>query len=351
MNWKSISDLNRDIKRWIPELPDDLDLIVGIPRSGLLVANLLALYLNLPLTDVEGLCEGRILQAGRRCERDVDLSKKCKVLVVDDSVASGFQMQHIKAQIKRHRLPHQIYYGALYVTPLGTKYVDFWYELIGLPRVFEWNVMHSDILLKSCVDLDGVLCRDPTEEENDDGLKYMEFIKFVKPLIIPSKTIGYIVTTRLEKYRKETEEWLKRHRIKYNYLVMLNLPDKKTRQALGIHAEFKAGFYKSKNTVLFIESSLSQAIEIAKISGKPVLCTETWELIKPGKVDEIRSKIRQMPSDIGFLLNRFLIELKNDPIKAFRLSYRYLFMKVENKLLRFTIRFKKLSKCRPGEDK
>lgn len=60
MNYRSIVDLNSDIKKWISELPNDLDLIVGIPRSGLLVANLLALHLNLPLTDVEGLIENRI---------------------------------------------------------------------------------------------------------------------------------------------------------------------------------------------------------------------------------------------------------------------------------------------------
>ena len=335
MNWKSINDLNKDIKRWIPKLPSDLDLIVGIPRSGLLVATLLALYLNLPLTDVEGLCEGRIFQAGRRCEHNIDLSKKCKVLVVDDSVATGLQIQEVKAKIKRYRLPHQIYYGALYVTSLGTRYVDFWYEIIDLPRIFEWNVMHHDILLKSCVDLDGVLCRDPTEEENDDGPKYIKFIRTVKPLFIPSKTIGYIVTTRLEKYRKETEEWLKRYGIKYNHLFMLNLPDKKTRQSLNIHAKFKASIYKLTDTMLFIESSLSQAIEIVKLSGKPVLCTETWELIKPEKADKIGSKIRDTPSNVSYLLNRFFIELKNDPVKAFKLSSQYLFMKVENKLLRF----------------
>lgn len=57
MNYRSIVNLNSDIKKWIPELPNGLDLIVGIPRSGLLVANLLALHLNLHITNVEGLIE------------------------------------------------------------------------------------------------------------------------------------------------------------------------------------------------------------------------------------------------------------------------------------------------------
>jgi len=346
MNYKSIDDLNKDIKRWIPELPEDLDLIVGIPRSGLLVANLIALYLNLPLTDVEGFCEGRIIQTGRRCDRSFDLSKRSKVLVVDDSVASGNTMRQVKAQIKRAKLPHQIYYAAVYIVPKGSKYVDYWYEVVDWPRVFEWNVMHHNILTRSCVDFDGVLCRDPTEEENDDGEKYMNFIKSVKPLFVPTKPIGYIVTTRLEKYRKPTEEWLKRHKIKYNQLVMLDLPNKETRQALGIHASFKAQVYKSTKTELFIESSLSQAVEIARISGKPVLCIENWELIKPDKLNEIRTRIGRLSTEVRGLTERFIRKMKADPIEAIKLSNRFLFTKIENKLLKIILKRRKARKAK-----
>jgi len=46
------------------ELGDDIDLIVGIPRSGLLVANLMVLHRNLPMTDVIGLHDGRLTDTG-----------------------------------------------------------------------------------------------------------------------------------------------------------------------------------------------------------------------------------------------------------------------------------------------
>ena len=103
MNYRSVADLNEAIKRSITQLPQDLDIIVGIPRSGLLAANLLALYLDLPLADVEGLCKGRILATGRRFDekRIPDFSNKdLKVLVVDDSVNSGSQMEKVKKQIE-----------------------------------------------------------------------------------------------------------------------------------------------------------------------------------------------------------------------------------------------------------
>ena len=38
-----------------------------------------------------------------------------------------------------------------------------------------------------------------------------------------SQLIGHIFTSRFEKYRKETENWLKKHNISYDKLHMLNV--------------------------------------------------------------------------------------------------------------------------------
>lgn len=293
MNYLNISNLNEDIKRWISELPEDLDLIVGIPRSGLLVANILALHLNLPFTDFEGLLEGRVYETGKRFSNSLDLSKTKKILVVDDSLFYGQQMEQVREKIKAANLPHKIYYGTLYVTPKGYRKVDFWHKIIDVPRIFEWNVLHHSILKKSCVDIDGVLCRDPTQEENDDGEKYRHFIRNAKLLIRPSVEMGWLVTCRLEKYRKLTEEWLSKHNIKYRNLVMMNLPDKKSRVALGNHASFKAGVYQSSGTSLFIESSYNQAQEIVRMTGKSVLCTENWQMINPKILQKIYNRRKE----------------------------------------------------------
>ena len=58
----------------------------------MLVANLLALHLNLPLTDLEGLLSGRMISAGGRIDAVALqnlLSTKRRILVVDDSVLGG----------------------------------------------------------------------------------------------------------------------------------------------------------------------------------------------------------------------------------------------------------------------
>ena len=60
---------------------------------------------------------------------------------------------------------------------------------------------------------------------------------------------------------------------------MLDLPNKEARQKANCPASHKANEYRLNPYKLFIESSLPQAIEINKITGKPVLCTENFEMI------------------------------------------------------------------------
>ncbi len=338
MNYKTIKDLSKDIKALVPKLPVDLDLIVGIPRSGLLVGNLIALYLNLPFTDVESLCEGRVLQSGPRLDSKFDFDKCKKVLVVDDTVFAGHSMRAAKSAIRAANLPYEIYYAAIYVTSRYHGEVDFWHELVESPRFFEWNISTHDILTKSCVDLDGVLCRDPTEEENDDGDNYRHFIANVEPIFKPSVEIGWIVTCRLEKYRDLTEKWLKKYGIQYRNLIMMNFPDKKARIASKSYSTFKAEAYKSADAALFIESSLKQAQEIVKLTGKEVLCIESNQLIR----DDTQYRIAELQNIIVELQDRVL-ELQNGCVKLRsrieKLQGRISTLSEKNKALRASVTF------------
>ncbi len=278
MYYRNISNLNQIILQRLSVLPRDFDLIVGIPRSGMLPANLLALYLNRPYTDIHSFINGHIYKAGERGQF-FDIKQFKKVLVVDDSIASGSAMLKSKESLKHLEKDFNISYSAIYVIPGKEKMVDFFFEVVPLPRYFQWNILNHTTLEKACFDIDGVLCVDPTEDQNDDGEKYTDFVLNVPPLFIPGAKIGTLVTSRLEKYRKETEIWLKANNIKYNELIMLDLPDMEARQKANSHASHKAKYYMAKPYVLFVESSLSQAVEINRISKKPVLCTENFEMI------------------------------------------------------------------------
>jgi uncharacterized HAD superfamily protein len=278
MYYKNISDLNFTILRRLSVLPRDFDLIVGIPRSGMLPANLLALYLNRPYTDIDSFRNGHIYKAGERGQF-FDINDYKKILVVDDSIASGSAIVKSKEKLKEVEGNFDIKYCAIYVIPGKENMVDYYFEIVPLPRYFQWNIFNHTSLEKACFDIDGVLCIDPTEEQNDDGEKYLDFVLNAPPLYIPGSKIGTIVTSRLEKYREATETWLKNNKVRYNKLVMLDLPNKEARQKANSHAEHKANTFKESQYFLFIESSLSQAIEINRITKKPVLCTETFEMI------------------------------------------------------------------------
>lgn len=278
MNYRTISDLNQLILKRLYILPRDFDLIVGIPRSGMLPANLLALYLNRPYTDLDSFINGHIYKAGER-GHFFDIKQFRKILIVDDSIASGSALSKCKEQLKPMADSFDIRYAIIYAIPGKERLADYVFDLVPLPRYFQWNILNHTILNKACVDIDGVLCVDPTSEQNDDGERYIDFILHAQPLFLPGAKIGTLVTSRLEKYRKETETWLKNNSINYNKLVMLDLPNKAARMKANCHASHKAQEYKSTHYALFIESSLSQAQQINHLTQKPVLCTENFEMI------------------------------------------------------------------------
>jgi uncharacterized HAD superfamily protein/hypoxanthine phosphoribosyltransferase len=278
MYYRNVKDLNNIILKRLSIIPRDFDLIVGVPRSGMLPANLLALYLNKPYTDIHSFLNGHIYKAGARSQF-FDISEFKNVLVVDDSIASGSAMIEVKESLKHLDDKFNIKYCAIYVIPGKEKMVDYFFEIVPLPRYFQWNILNHTTLEKACFDIDGVLCADPLPEQNDDGEKYTDFILNAPPLFIPGSKIGTIVTSRLEKYRKETETWLAANNIKYNELVMLDLPNMEARQRANNHGDHKAKAYLAKPYVLFIESEYNQALEINRLTKKPVLCTENFEMI------------------------------------------------------------------------
>lgn len=298
MNFRSVRDLNETIVRGLDRIPRDVHLVVGIPRSGLLAANLLALHLNVPLTDLEGLVEGRLFRSGQRPRRprsadETTLPKT--VLVLDDSVLSGATMRAARQRLGEARSDCRIIYAAVYVAPEARSVVDIGLEEIIGPRVFEWNLMHGGMIGRSCVDIDGVLCVDPTERQNDDGPLYRKFLLEARPLLMPTVPVGRLVTCRLEKYRDLTEQWLDHYGVRHGGLTMMDLPDKAARLASGSHGRFKADAYRGSDALLFVESSERQAVEIAKLSGRPVLSMESRRMVSPGMLAHAPSVVRRAP--------------------------------------------------------
>lgn len=275
--YRSISDLNRCILEKLYLLPRNIDLIVGIPRSGMLPANLMALYLNKPFTDIDSFLEGKIYGSGQRA-RAISPSAYKNIMIVDDSVFSGNALAEAKEKTESLAKMYNLRYAVVYATADTQDKVDCYLEIIDGLRFFQWNLFHHRYILEnSCCDIDGVLCLDPPVD--DDADLYLEYITHAIPLYVPTVKIGTLVSCRLEKYREPTVAWLEKYKIRYDRLVMLDLPDKQARQQWNRHAGYKAEVYKRSDAFLFIESSLEQARGIKRLSDKSVFCIENFSLL------------------------------------------------------------------------
>ena len=286
-NYRTFSDLGKCIRQNIKKLPENYDLIVGIPRSGMIPAYMIALFLNKQVCSLDEFISGIRPSNGDRLI-SISTNQIKKILIVDDSIHSGFAQKKTRKKLSELQLENfDIDYLAIYARSESSDMVDFYFELLESPRVFQWNYMNSFLIKDSCFDIDGVLCVDPTEEENDDGEKYRKFLLNAKPLFIPSYEIYALVTSRLEKYRPETEEWLKNNGVKYKKLFMLDLPSKEERIRQKAHSTFKSKIYSElTETKIFYESNRSQAIKIAQTTGKPCFCVETDELFRGNDFEE-----------------------------------------------------------------
>ena len=304
MNFRTLADIEPALRRLLPAVPRDVDVVVGIPRSGMLVACPLALYLNKPVTDLEGFLDGRLIRSGRRpvlmpggaaaeAEPAADdaayLSACRRALIVDDCVGNGTQLRAVQARLgdiqARGGLPCPVTYAAAFTTPDGAELLDLHGEVVGWPQCFQWNIMqHPDYLSRSCLDMDGVLCVNPTRDQDDDGPRYDAFLEQASPLFTPTVELGAIVTSRPEFKRPQTQAWLERHGIRCRELLMLPgerfLPRAQRHEA-GIRHKVDA--YRRLDSLLFIESDLPIAVEIANRSGRPVLAVDAQELVMPGR--------------------------------------------------------------------
>ena len=278
ITYKSFSDLNNCILHNILKFPKDIDLIVGVPRSGMLPANLLALYMNKPYTDLDSFIDGRIYNGGFRTSY-IKYKQTKNILVIDDSISTGNALSKTKEKLKNIK-DYNLIYAVIYARTNVKHLVNVYCEIIDGDRIFQWNMFHHrKCLMESCLDIDGVLCRDPNPEENDDSENYYKFLLTAESKFIPTVKIKTLISCRLEKYRNETMFWLKKHNIEYENLILLNLPNKEARIKWGKYGEYKANEYKKPQYKFFIESSLKEAQIIKEKTSKPVFCIETMNLV------------------------------------------------------------------------
>ena len=281
LNVRSVTDLIRSINKNLHRIDRNaFDVIVGIPRSGMIPASIIATQFQLPLADLNGFANGIVSgRSGRTFNRSELINFK-RVLLVDDTANKGGAMEQALEQLRNLpivKITRLAVYG-----PYKEEFknvVDIAFEECTGPRVFAWNLWKHIRLARWGFDFDGVFCPDPTREENDDGSRYLRFMATSPQLNFPTRGIGHVITGRLERYRDPTIAQLKRYGIQFDSLTMMPYATKAERMAVGGRGMWKAEQIKRLGLEFYIESSLKQATVIAREANIPVWCVETQEVI------------------------------------------------------------------------
>jgi len=235
---------------WADKLPNDFECILGVPRNGLLIANVLALKMGKPLSTADDFVRG-IVWASRDYEKPTVYTK---VLLVEDAVDTARAMKSDLAKLKAYNPDLEVKTACLFTqNPEMQKWLDYYYA-VAHDAPAEWH-MHS--FFKNtvlAVDLDGVLLEEKTGN----------------PLLIPAFHVEAVVTARLENERPFVESWLKRHNVKYNQLIMFQRAAEE-RSLLNL-AKYKAESIQKVGAEWFWESEPELAEAICGIAKLPVYC-------------------------------------------------------------------------------
>jgi len=275
-NSRDFNYINALIFNNLYKIPEDIDLVVGVPRSGLIISTMIAEYRGLPSTDLYSFLNNIPVQkiASESCAPIFNCNDAKHILLVDDAVGYGISMTNAKNLLKNKNIKITTY--TVFTEDYGKDKVDIYCQILK-DQFLPWSTLKRSTPI-ACCDIDGVLTQDVPDWANDDGEKYINYLKNQKPMYVPDREIAILVTGRLEKYRNITEEWLKNHKIKYRKLIMLNLPNNYERAKIKV-GEFKAQVYKQSGLGLFIESDFNEASTIFDLTKKPVFCTKICQML------------------------------------------------------------------------
>lgn len=294
VRWIGNARLARDSATLAGMLPHDCGGIVGIPRSGMMPATLIATQLYLPLYT---------LTSTGPVRSDWTTSRGCRggkgpLAVVDDTVYAGHASWRARELLTRLEVDHVI--AAVYCTPWMTHAVDHYAAVLPPPHVLEWNWANvgpnvgrwdgGDARNRvwgggvAC-DMDGILCEEPRVPDADSGPgleRYRQWILGARPLMLPRMNpIKLVVTGRVERWRPETEAWLAKRGVRVERLVMHPAATAGERDRAGDVAAMKGREFAASRCGIFIESDPRQCGTIHEVSGKVVICPATEGVWQP----------------------------------------------------------------------
>jgi hypoxanthine phosphoribosyltransferase len=267
-NYIPMMMISSDIFEWCKKISSDFDIVVAIPRSGMIIGSVIASYFGKPLSTPDMIIEGKQWMSSiSTTKHNINLNFYNTILVVDDSICSGQQMEHNVNLIQSYLPNKKIIKAVLYKSKESSYPIDFFYKEVSSQNLnqYDFSLMHQKLAANIACDLDGILCKDYA------GQNYDDFLRNAIPHRIPTFEIDSIVTARPEEYREITEEWLKKHNVRYKKLYML--PEHNNTDIQKV-LKFKTNILLKEKPDLYWESNPYLAKECHERTGIRTLCFE-----------------------------------------------------------------------------
>ena len=103
---------------WAEKLPKDFDIIVGVPRSGLIIASIIATKMGKPLKTPDDFIRGIVWFSS-----DAKAPKINKVLLIEDSVSQARALNNAYGLLKNYDPTLQIKRASLYASKDATAFL------------------------------------------------------------------------------------------------------------------------------------------------------------------------------------------------------------------------------------
>ena len=259
--WITLTDLSNDSSKLASMVAGKVDCIIGVARSGMTPATIVATMLHLPLFVLRE-PEGDIVNAGHGWR--LGNKQFSKPLVIDDTSCSGQSLTKVKRVVKNNELNPE--YAVVYYDKKSKEPVDYFVRELPRPHVLEWNIANSVYSSTMLWDMDGVICEDCPNYVDDDE-HYAKWLDNAQPKCLPLRSKIRIVTGRREMWRPQTEAWLAKHGVDAE-LIMHPDGERTGRSVI----EHKAAAVRKYATgpVAMLESDKRQAVRIQELTGKSV---------------------------------------------------------------------------------
>lgn len=275
MQYRNSTNLSSLIRANIHRIPR-VDAVVGIPRSGMLPATLIATLTDQPLLCVSELFKSSFPLKPKHGGRWENMDWPGTILLVDDSISGGQTFARIDQQIRLKHPQAFITKLAVFRKPQSPD-ICISFETVPGPRVFEWNWFRHPLIKKAVFDIDGVICTETEKVKDWTDLAAVRAIRErAEPLWIPKYEVLALATGRRECEREWTEAWLAKHGVRYGKLYMTDgVYNTEERYIPGKARVTKSIAVLETQATWMVESNAKQAEHIRVTAGKPVLCTDT----------------------------------------------------------------------------